>query len=163
MNGQLWSMHLIARRATLVVAAAITVACSTTTGGAPVSQHASTSHPASNPSNSVAALPPSAAPSDEDQVRQTVKAFQDAYNTENWDAYLDVMCAPMRAKFTGPVMDYLKKGRAQTGVTTVSVTAVSITGDAATVTMTSHNEAMGTRSVNLPLKREEDGWKICQL
>jgi hypothetical protein len=31
------------------------------------------------------------------------------------------------------------------------------------VTMTSHNEAMGTRSVTLPLKREEDGWKICQL
>jgi len=156
-------MNMFADVAAVLVAAAITAACSTTTGGAPVTQHTTTSARAANPTNSIAAPSPSAAVSDEDQVRQTVKAFQDAYNTENWDAYLDVMCAPMRAKFTGSVMDYLKKDRAQAGVTTVSTTAVSISGDTATVTMTSHNEAMGTRSVSLPLKREEDGWKICQL
>jgi ketosteroid isomerase-like protein len=156
-------MNVIAGGATVLIAAALTAACSTMTGGAPVSQHATISSPASNPSNSAGTAPPSGAVSDEDQVRQAVKAFQDAYNTENWDAYLDVMCAPMRAKFTGTVMDYLRKGRAQTGATTVSATAVSVTGDTATVTMTSHNEAMGTRSVTLPLKREEDGWKICQL
>ena len=82
---------------------------------------------------SVAAAPPSGAVSDEDQVRQTVKAFQDAANTENWDAYLDLMCAPMRAKFTGTVTDYLKKDRERTGVTTATVTSVSIAGDNATV------------------------------
>jgi len=156
-------MRVLARGATVLVAASLIASCSTTTGGAAVSPHATNPARAVAPTHSPAAPPPSAAVSDEDQVRQTVKAFQDAYNTENWDAYLDVMCAPMQAKFTGPVMDYLKKGRAQAGVTTVSTTAVSITGDTATVTMTSHNEAMGTRSVSLPLKREEDGWKICQL
>lgn len=156
-------MNVLARMGTALVAAVITAACSSTTGGAPVTQHASTSTGASNPTDSVAAAAPSAAVSDEDQVRQTVKAFQDAYNTENWDAYLDLMCVPMRAKFTGAVMDYLKKDRVQAGVTTVTTTSVSITGDTATVEMDSHNEALGSRSVSLPLKREEDGWKICQI
>jgi hypothetical protein len=72
------------------------------------------------------------------------------------------MCAPMRARFTGTVMDYLKKDRERTGVTTAAITSVSITGDDATVTMNSRNEALGSASVSLPLKREEDGWKICQ-
>lgn len=156
-------MNMLARIGTALVAAVITAACASTTSGAPVAQHASTSAVASNPTNSVAAAAPSAAVSDEDQVRQTVKAFQDAYNTENWDAYLDLMCVPMRAKFTGTVMDYLKKDRVQAGVTTVTTTSVAITGDTATVKMDSHNEALGSRSVSLPLKREEDGWKICQI
>ncbi|MGB6208514.1 hypothetical protein [Mycobacterium sp.] len=95
-------------------------------------------------------------------MRQTIKTFEDAYNTENWDAYLDVMCAPMRSKFTSTVMSALKKDRERAGVTTTTITAVSITGDTATVNMNSHNEALGSASVSLPLKREEDGWKICQ-
>jgi hypothetical protein len=155
-------VNVLARGATLVVAATIAAACSSTTGGAPVTPHASVPPSASNPTTSVAAAPPSGAVSDEDQVRQTVKAFQDAANTENWDAYLELMCAPMRAKFTGTVMDYLKKDRERTGVTTATITSVSITGDNATVTMNSRNEALGSASVSLPLKREEDGWKICQ-
>lgn len=157
-------MNAVARVGVVLVAVAIATSCSTMTGGAPVSQHATTAAraPAPNPTNSVAAAPPSTVQSDEDQVRQTVMAFQDAANTENWDAYLDLMCAPMRAKFTGTVMNYLKKDRERTGVTTVTITSVSITGDAATVAMNSRNEAIGSASVSLPLKREEDGWKICQ-
>lgn len=155
-------MNMLARVVTVLVAAALSASCSTTTGGARAAHHPSTTPPASNPTNSAAPAPPSAAASDEDQVRQTVKAFQDAANTENWDAYLDLMCAPMRAKFTGVVMDYLKKDRERTGVTTVTITSVSITGDTATVNMNSRNEALGSASVSLPLKREEDGWKICQ-
>ncbi|OBI45950.1 hypothetical protein A5707_22510 [Mycobacterium kyorinense] len=89
-------------------------------------------------------------------------AFGDAYNTENWDAYTELMCAPMRARFTGTVMDYLKKDRTNTGVTTVSITSVSVDGDNAIVTMDSHNEALGSASASLPVKRDEDGWKICQ-
>lgn len=157
-------MNMLARAGTALVAAAITASCSTTTGGAPVAQRATTSvrASASNPTNSAAAQPPSAAVSDEGQVRQTVKTFQDAYNTENWDAYLDVMCAPMRSKFTGVVMDSLKKDRERAGVTTATITSVSINGDTATVNINSRNEALGSMSVSLPLKREEDGWKICQ-
>jgi hypothetical protein len=42
-----------------------------------------------------------------------------------------------------------------------AITAIVITGDHATATLTTQNEAMGTRSVTLPLKLE-DGWKVCQ-
>lgn len=146
---------------------AITVAasipsCSSQTGG-----HA-TNAPASAPSSPTAPSPaPSAAaptptpPSDDEQIRQTVTAFQDAYNTQNWTAYTELMCAAMRAKFTGPVMDYVKKGRAESGLTHITITAVTINGETATAAMNSSNEALGTRAVSLPLKLE-DGWKICQ-
>ncbi|WP_372507341.1 nuclear transport factor 2 family protein [Mycobacterium heckeshornense] len=149
---------------TLLAASAIAASCSSTTSGAPVPQRSTSlsSTSPSNPSKSLAAPPQTAAVSDENQIRETVMAFQDALNTQNWQAYLDLMCAPMRAKFTGIVMDYLKKDRARTGVTTATITSVSIAGDTATVTMDSNNEAMGSASVSLPLKREDDGWKICQ-
>lgn len=137
--------------------AAIVASCSVVTGGTPVLPHTSV------PTSATAAAPinPPAPPSDEDQIRQTVMAFQDAYNTQNWDAYTQLMCSAMRAEFTGTVMDYLKKSRTQNGLTTVKITSVAITGDTATVAMDAQNEALGSGSVSLPLKLE-DGWKICK-
>ena len=89
-------------------------------------------------------------------------AFQDAYNTQNWDAYLELMCTAMRAQFSGTAMNYVKKARAQNGVTTIkNISKIAITGDTADVTFDGQNEAMGTHTVSLPLKLE-DGWKICQ-
>lgn len=147
-----------------VIAALVTptAACSSVTNGRASGAHPSASSPASAP-NSPPSSPPAASmtPSAEDQIRQTVTAYQDAYNTQNWTAYTELMCAAMRTKFTGPVMDYVKKGRAESGLTHVTITAVTITGDTATAAMNSSNEALGTRSVSLPLKLE-DGWKICQ-
>ena len=153
---------MLIRAASVLLAAAIIASCSSTTVGTPVAQQSTTAvrGPAAQPPKPTSTSPPT--PSDEEQVRQTVKTFQDAYNTENWDAYLDVMCAPMRSKFSATVMDTLKKDRQRAGVTTTTITKVSITGDTATAYMNSHNEALGSASVSLPLKREEDGWKICQ-
>lgn len=140
--------------------AAIVASCSVVTGGTPAVPRTSapTSATAAAPTNAPA---PSAPPSDEDQIRQTVMAFQDAYNTQNWDAYTELMCSAMRVEFTGPTMDYLKKSRTQNGLTTVKITSVAISGDTATVAMDAQNEALGSRSVSLPLKLE-DGWKICK-
>jgi hypothetical protein len=138
--------------------AAIIASCSVVTGGTPAFPHTSTSASAAAPAN------PSVSPaprSDEDQIRQTVMAFQDAYNTQNWSAYTELMCSAMRAEFTGPTMDYLKKSRTQNGLTTVKITSVAISGDTATVAMDAQNEALGSGSVSLPLKHE-DGWKICK-
>jgi hypothetical protein len=101
--------------ATLAVAA-VTASCSNVTGGTPVAQHSSASVSATATAPTTSLVGP---PSAEDQVRQTVMAFQDAYNTQNWDAYTDLMCSAMRAQFTGPVMGYVKKGRAETGLTTI--------------------------------------------
>lgn len=142
---------------------AITASCSIVTGGTPVSSH--TSSPGSTvgaaPSNSPATPAPAPTVSAEDQVRQTVLAFQDAYNTQNWDAYTGLMCTAMRVQFTGPVMDYVKKGRAETGLTRTTIVSVAITGDTAVAVMNSENEAVGSRTVTMPLKLEH-GWKICR-
>jgi hypothetical protein len=98
--------------------------------------------------------------SDEDQVREAVLAFQDAYNTQNWDAYLELMCPSWAAQFTGPVMDTLKKGRSDSGMTSADVKSVRIVGDEATATIDSLNEMMGRKTVDLQLVRE-DGWRVC--
>jgi hypothetical protein len=158
------STPAFARICALAVAATIAASCSTVTGGTATSQHgnASTSAHAAAPTNSVAAPPPPPTASAEDQVRQTVFAFQDAYNTQNWDAYTELMCSAMRAEFTGPTMDYLKKGRAQNGLTTITITSIAVTGDTATAAMNAQNEALGSGSLTLPLKKE-DGWKICKV
>jgi hypothetical protein len=152
-------MATIGHTGITLCAVAIAAACSSTTGGTP---HPTAAQPAGAPHPARTAAPPPTAPSDQDQIRQSVLAFQDAANTQNWDAYLDLMCAPMRARFTGAVMDYLKKERTEAGVTTVTITSVSIDGDKAKATFDSHNEALGSASVSLPLKHEGDGWKICQ-
>jgi ketosteroid isomerase-like protein len=150
-------MNIFSRAGAALCATVLAGGCSHTTGGAPVMPHSSTSVHAGAPNPTT-----SPATSDEDQIRRVVQEFADAYNSENWDAYTELMCTPMRARFTGTVMDYLKKDRTNAGVTTVSVTSVSVNGDTATVHMDSHNEALGSKSVSLQVKREEDGWKICQ-
>ena len=146
------------------LAAALTiVSCSSSTGGTAIPQHSATSKPASAPSaNPPAAAPSPTAVSDEDQVRQTVSAFNDAYNSQNWEAYTELMCVAMRNQFTGVVMDYVKKNRANTGANTIKSIAVTISGDSATASITGTNEAIGSGTISLPLKRE-DGWKVCQI
>jgi hypothetical protein len=115
------------------------------------------------PRDVVRAPPPPAPLSDEDQVRQTVRAFQDASNTQNWDVYLGVMCPAMRAQFTGPVMDAVKKNRANVGITTAEVIRVTFDGDTATAMLDATNEIMGNQKVPLKLARGDDGWAICMV
>jgi len=100
------------------------------------------------------------APSDEDQVRAAVMAYQDAYNTQNWDAYLALMCPSWAAQYTGPVMDSLKKTRVDQGLTTVTVNSVQIVGDDATATVDAQNEMLGRKTLDFKLVRE-DGWRMC--
>ena len=101
-----------------------------------------------------------APPSDEEQVREAVMAFQDAYNTQNWDAYLELMCPSWAAQYTGPVMDMLKKTRVDQGLTTVDVNSVRIVGDEATATVDAQNEMLGRKTLDFQLVRE-DGWRVC--
>ena len=99
--------------------------------------------------------------SDEDQVKEAIKTFQDAYNTQNWDAYLEMLCPKRRAEFVGGVMDSLKKNRTDTGITTVDVVSVKITGDEAAAVIDGNNETTGTGRATMNLERGDDGWKIC--
>jgi hypothetical protein len=143
----------------VLVAAALVASC--TTSGTPVAEKTTA---ASGSSASATAAPPvtPTAKSDEDQVRDTIYAFQDAFNTQNWDAYMQLLCNAMHEQFTGPAMDMLKKGRANQGLTQVISVKVKIDGDEATATMDAQNEVLGRQNVDVPLVRE-DGWKICKL
>ena len=70
------------------------------------------------------------------------------------------MCPSMREKFTGPILDAVKKTRSGQGLFRATVTAVTIDCDTATATVDGQNEVLGSKTVHLPLVRA-DGWKIC--
>lgn len=137
----------------MLVTVALGAACSR--GGTPVVVETSAA-----PSRTAASATTTPAPSDDDQVREAVAAFQDAYNTQNWDAYLELMCPSWRAQYTGPVMDSTKKTRVDQGLTTVTVTSVRIVGDEATATVDAQNELLGRKTLDFTLVRE-DGWRMC--
>lgn len=157
-------LRLLVRAAALMAATGLAISCSHPTAGTaiPARTSASTTAPAATHTSAPAAAPTSTATSDEDQARQTVQAFNDAYNTQNWQAYTELMCTAMRAQFTGVVMDYVKKGRASNGPNTIKSMTIAITGDTASATINGANEALGPGTIKLPLKRE-DGWKVCQV
>lgn len=100
-------------------------------------------------------------PTDEQQIRDTLTAFQDAYNSQNWEAYQALMCPTMRERFSGSIMDSVRQTRANAGLTTTSVKSVTITGNTAVVTAENTNELTGTATVDLPLTRGDDGWALC--
>lgn len=153
--------RLFASVGALLTTVALITACSGSV--VPSSQQSSSSSSAvpvaSAPAPTTAAPSPMPA-SDEDQVRETVLAFQDAYNTQNWDAYFELMCPAWRAQYTGSVMEATKKTRVDHGLSTVTVTAVNIEGDAATATVDAQNELLGRKTLEFKLARE-DGWKMC--
>jgi ABC-type glycerol-3-phosphate transport system substrate-binding protein len=136
--------------------------CAHSTGGSATSAHTTTSSTAASEPHTGPAAAPAPPPSDEVSAKQTVTVFNEAYDSQNWEAYTEVMCAAMRAKFTGVVMDYLKKGRIQNGLTTIKSMTVAITGDTAVATIDAASEGLGAGTIKLPLKRE-DGWKVCEL
>ena len=151
------SCRVLALTSAMLITVTLSAACSR--GGPPAAEQTA----AESAQTSVAAATTTtttAAPSDDDQVRAAVLAFQDAYNTQNWDAYLDAMCPSWAAQYTGPVMDMTKKTRVDQGLTTVKVMSVRVVGDEATATVDAQNEMLGRRTVELNLVRD-DGWRVC--
>ena len=150
--------RVVALAGALLLVCGVSTSCATS--GTPVAQQTSAAA-----SSAVAAPPTSTAapapPSDEDQVRQALKVVQDAYNTQNWDVYLQMLCPTERAKFTGGVMDSLKKTRADMGVTTVNVVSVTVDGDNASAVVDGNSEVAGSARVTMKFERGDDGWKLC--
>jgi predicted lipid-binding transport protein (Tim44 family) len=158
---------LAAGLATAAITAALATSCAHSTSGTAATQHTppqATTGASAGPHPSATAAPTPAAPvvSDEDQAKQSVTDFQNAYNSQNWEAYTELMCAAMRSQFTGVIMDSVKKGRAQNGPVVIKAVTVRISGDDATATINGASEGLGPGSIDLPLKRE-DGWKVCQI
>jgi hypothetical protein len=158
-----WERARMAAAGGLALAATITACGSDATPAA-------TKSPSSTSSTSVSSIvaAPPAAPSpppplsDADQIRQTPTAFQDAFNTQNWPAYLELTCQPMREQFNGPAMDLLKKTRADNGITQiVGVSDVVIDGVKATAKMDAQNAVLGRLTIDMKLAQDQDGWKVC--
>lgn len=93
--------------------------------------------------------------SDEAAIRQTVQASTDAYNGENWDAFMGLMCAAKQATFP---LEMIKNQRAERGPLQVTVTAVTVTGDTATATTVMSDRFTVTAPYHLV---REGSWKIC--
>jgi len=142
----------------MLVTVALGAACSR--GEVPVREETSAQSTQSEAEAAPAPTTTAQVPDDDQQVRDAVLAFQDAYNTQNWDAYLDAMCPSWAAQYTGPVMDMTKKTRVDQGLTTVKVMTVRVVGDEATATVDAQNEMLGRRTVDLQLVRD-DGWRVC--
>ena len=139
----------------MLVTVALSAACSR--GGTPVAEETTAK---STQTSAAETITTTTAPSDDDQVRETVMAFQQAYNTQNWDTYLELMCPSWRAQYTGPIMDMTKKTRIDQGLTTMTVNSVQIVGDEATATVDAQNEMLGRKTIELKLVRD-DGWRVC--
>jgi hypothetical protein len=123
----------------------------------------SPSDAAASASESPPPAPPAPPPmSDEDQIRQAVIAFADAYNTQNWAAYNELMCQKMAEQFNGPATDLLKKTRANNGLSQViAVNDIVIDGVNATAKMDAQNEVLGRQTIEMKLAQDQDGWKVC--
>jgi hypothetical protein len=152
-----------------MLAGALGTSCTTVVTGTHVAEP--TASPSGSPSvtasppatTSGTAAPTTAPESDADQIRDVITAWQDAYNTQNWDAYLQDTCEAMRKKFTGVVIDMLQKGRAENGITQIISVTARIDGDQATAIVTAQSQALGRQTItNFPFVRQ-DGWKICML
>jgi uncharacterized lipoprotein len=144
----------------LVCTALLLAACSSTSEPAAPSDGAAATSATSSSAAPVAPPPPPAPLSDEDQIKESLQAVQDAFNTQNWDAYLEMMCPVQRAKFTGNIMEMVKKTRLENGRSTMKVVSVVVSGDTAKATVEATNETAGTMNLVMPLERS-DGWKLC--
>jgi hypothetical protein len=146
--------------------------CSTSTGGQPTAQPATSSPPPSATSTTTTAAPPGAPDpglgDDNAQIRNAIQALQDAYNTSNWAAFKAQLCPSLADQYTD---DYLQQQRDDDGLLTILVGSVALTGDTATV-ITNPNLEHGTgfalteaktvvHMLIYRMQRQSDGWKIC--
>jgi type IV pilus biogenesis protein CpaD/CtpE len=147
------------RLVVLAAAAALLAACSSAEQPAAPSANSSSAPAVAAPSS---VTPPPAPPpmSEKDQIVAALQAVADSYNTKNWDAYLEMQCPAVRAKFTGPIMEQLKVTRDKQGLSSFKVIDVTIDGDSAKVKVQASNETLGSQEITMPMERS-DGWKLC--
>ena len=85
-------------------------------------------------------------------------AFQDAYNTQKWDDYLNGMCTECGQQMAADRQR--EETRTEQGLTAITVTGVNITGGSATAALNAQNELLVRSTIETKLTRE-DGWKVC--
>lgn len=98
------------------------------------------------------------AASDEDQIEDTVAAFEKAWNDEDFNAMESVVCEELQ---TDPEFseDEFLTGRQEAGRLNLTVNDVDITGDVAVVSI----EQQGESANDFDFAREDGEWKWCEL
>jgi hypothetical protein len=94
--------------------------------------------------------------SDQEQVKDVVKTYQDAWNDSNFDGFKPIACKDWKADSTFNETDFLD-AREGADKLDLTVTSVEIDGDNATAT--AEDESRGTNDIKLV--REDGEWKWC--
>lgn len=98
------------------------------------------------------------ASSDEDQIEDTVAAFEKAWNDEDFDAMEPIVCEELHSDPEFSEDEFLA-GREGAGRLNLTVTDVDITGDKAVVSI----EQQGESPNDFDFVREDGEWKWCEL
>jgi ketosteroid isomerase-like protein len=94
--------------------------------------------------------------SDEDQIRATLSAIQNAWNSDDFDALNSHSCDPS----SDTEADF-KKQRQTIGDITIEVSKVTVTGDTAKVDASVTSTKKKSSSPTIELKRKDGDWKMC--
>ena len=97
------------------------------------------------------------AKSDEDQVREVVDQFEQAWNDENYDTLIDLFCEDMRAD---PDFDRsaMRDVRRTGGELRLKIASLDIDGETATATILNRGEDPD----DIAFVREGGDWKWCE-
>jgi hypothetical protein len=95
-------------------------------------------------------------PSDEDQIRGIVRAFEDAWNGGSFDAFRPILCSEMRAdeEFNE---EQFRDARNDGGQLNLILESVDFTGDYATADVSNG----GRNNQDIDFVREGGEWKWC--
>jgi hypothetical protein len=95
---------------------------------------------------------------DEQQIKDAVKAFEEAWNDRNFDGFKPIICKEMQSDEEFNEKDFLD-ARGESGELNLDVESVDITGDSATATVTREGEDQD----DIDFVREDGRWKWCKL
>jgi len=95
---------------------------------------------------------------DEEQIEDTVKAFQKAWNNRDFDGFKPILCEEMRNDKEFNEKDFLD-ARSDSGELNLAVESVEVDGDSAMATVTHEGEDAD----DIDFAREDGAWKWCQM
>ncbi|MDT5013444.1 MAG: hypothetical protein QOH57_5061 [Mycobacterium sp.] len=103
----------------------------------------------------------SKAKSDEDQIREVVVSLESAWNDTDYVAFIKHSCRTFADDPSHSEASF-KRDRSNDGEATLEVTAVSVHGDNADVTVDrKYADQVKARSVKLDFVKEDGEWKTC--
>jgi hypothetical protein len=106
------------------------------------------------------ALGGSAPQTDEDQIRGTLSAIEDAWNSFDYAGFMSHSCAQIRNKKTNTESKFTQQ-RNETGTVHFAIDSIGIHSASAQVEVTETFSNQDTMSETLDLRKEADDWKLC--